>query len=556
MRNRNPTATRRDRYRELDHPRPANVRTVRRPTEGASPAMPSRALVWFRRDLRTADHPALLAALAAADQVVPVFVVDRTLLEGRTTGPNRRAFLRAALQSLARDLEALGGRLLLREGDPVTVIPALARQAAADAVYCSREHTPYARRRDTAVEQALRTDGRTLHALPGVYLSAFDELSTNEGTPFRVFAPFARAARAAAWDDPLPAPTQVPVPDQADAPGLWTTGPADPGDGLRSPTGGPGPGPGGSGAPRGGTSAKSDGFGVDGAVEITPPAPAAALERLRWFVARRVDGYARARNFMGTDGTSRLSPYLRFGLVSPRQVAAAVASVPGARGGGRRTAEHPGRAGDRETFVNELLWRDFYGYVLYHRPESAWEHMRPELARFRFEDDPEGLAAWQQGRTGYPLVDAGMRQLTGQGWVHNRARMVVASFLTKHLLVDWREGARFFLQHLLDGDLPSNNGGWQWVAGTGADAAPYYRVFNPVTQAEKFDPAGDYIRRWVPELAKLQVPAIFAPWQTSRADLEAAGVRLGADYPRPIVDHATARTRALARFEAARSRVS
>jgi deoxyribodipyrimidine photo-lyase len=181
--------------------------------------------------------------------------------------------------------------------------------------------------------------------------------------------------------------------------------------------------------------------------------------------------------------------------------------------------------------------------------------MRPELARFRFEDDPEGLAAWQQGRTGYPLVDAGMRQLTGQGWVHNRARMVVASFLTKHLLVDWREGARFFLQHLLDGDLPSNNGGWQWVAGTGADA-PYYRVFNPVTQAEKFDPAGDYIRRWVPELAKLQVPAIFAPWQASRADLEAAGVRLGADYPRPIVDHATARTRALARFEAARSRVS
>jgi deoxyribodipyrimidine photo-lyase len=529
--------------------------------------MPSRAVVWFRRDLRTADHPALLAALAAADQVVPVFVVDRTLLEGRASGPNRRAFLHGALRALARDLEALGGRLLLREGDPVTVIPALARQAAADAVYCSREHTPYARRRDSAVERALRADGRTLHPLPGVYLSDFDELRTTDGRPFRVYSPFARAAKTAAWDDPLPAPARVVVPDGAGElwatgpsgsgnGGLWTANPPSPGVGLRSPTGGPGPGSGGSGASRGGTDAGPGGFGLDGAVEITPPDPAAALERLGWFVERRVDGYARGRNFMAADRTSRLSPYLRFGLVSPRQVAAAVARVPGVMGGGRRGAEHPRRAGDRETFVNELLWRDFYGYVLYHRPESAWEHMRPELAHFEFEDDPDGLAAWQEGRTGYPLVDAGMRQLTGQGWVHNRARMVVASFLTKHLLVDWREGARFFLQHLMDGDLPANNGGWQWVAGTGADAAPYYRIFNPVTQAAKFDPAGDYIRRWVPELAKLEPPAVFAPWQASPADLEAAGVRLGADYPHPIVDHTTARNRALARSREASARRS
>jgi deoxyribodipyrimidine photo-lyase len=527
--------------------------------------MPSRAVVWFRRDLRTADHPALLAALAAADQVVPVFVVDRTLLHGRTSGPNRRAFLHGALQALARDLEALGGRLLLREGDPVTVIPALARLAAADAVYCSREYTPYARRRDTAVERALRADGRTLHAMPGVYLSDFDELSTAEGTPFRIHAPFARAAKAAAWDDPLPAPTRVPVPDETGAPGLWTTGATLPVNGLRSPTGGPGPGPGGSGAPRGGTETGPSGlvlgtgpggFGLGGAVEITPPDPAAALERLRWFMVRRVDGYARARNFMGADGTSRLSPYLRFGLVSPRQVAVAVARVPGAMGGGRRSGEHPRRAGDRETFINELLWRDFYGYVLYHQPESAWEHMRPAFAHFHFEDDPDGLAAWREGRTGYPLVDAAMRQLTGQGWVHNRARMVVASFLTKHLLVDWREGARFYLQHLMDGDLPANNGGWQWVAGTGTDAAPFYRIFNPVAQAETFDPAGDYIRRWVPELAKLEPPAVFAPWQAGPADLEAAGVHLGTDYPHPIVDHRRARDRALARFQEASARRS
>ena len=472
--------------------------------------MPSRAVVWFRRDLRVADHPALRAALDAADQVVPVFVVDRALLDGRASGPNRRAFLHGALRALARDLEAAGGRLLVLEGDPVRLVPALARELAADAVYCLREHTPYARRRDAAVERALRADGRALHALPGVYLSDFDELRPTAGDPFRVFSPFARAARAAAWDDPLPAPARVPVPDEP--------------------------------APAG---AVLDRFDLDGAVEITPPDPAAALERLRWFVDRRVDGYARARNLMGRDGTSRLSPYLRFGLVSPRQVAAAVAGHGPRRGGG----------GGRETFVNELLWRDFYAYLLHHRPESAWEHMRPEFTRFEFEDDPEGLAAWREGRTGYPLVDAGMRQLTGQGWVHNRARMVVASFLTKHLLVDWREGARCFLQHLVDGDLASNNGGWQWVAGSGVDAAPYYRIFNPVTQAERFDPDGDYIRRWVPELAKLGPPAIFAPWRADPADLEAAGVRLGADYPHPIVDHAAARGRALARFQEATARV-
>jgi deoxyribodipyrimidine photo-lyase len=476
--------------------------------------MASRAVVWFRRDLRVADHPALLAALDAADQVVPVFVVDRDLLDGGPSGPNRRAFLHGALQALARDLEALGGRLLVLEGDPVTVIPALARQAAADTVWCSREHTPYARRRDTAVERALRADGRALHPMPGVYLSDFDELRTTDGNPFRVYSPFARAAKAAAWDDPLPTPSRVPFPEDLTTGGL-----------------GAGPGV----------------FDLDGAVEITPPDPAVALERLRWFVDQRVDRYGRARNFLGTDGTSRLSPYLRFGLVSPRQVAAAT----GRRG---RAGEHPRKAGDRETFVNELLWRDFYGYVLYHQPESAWEHMRPEFARFGFEDDPEGLAAWREGRTGYPLVDAGMRQLTGQGWAHNRARMVVASFLTKHLLVDWREGASFFLQHLMDGDLPSNNGGWQWVAGTGTDAAPYYRIFNPVTQAGKFDPDGDYIRRWVPELSKLQPPAIFAPWTATPGDLQAAGVRLGVDYPHPIVDHMTARNRALARYQEASAR--
>ena len=276
---------------------------------------------------------------------------------------------------------------------------------------------------------------------PNRRLSDFDEIRKADGDPYRIYSPFARAAKAAAWDDPLPAPRRVRVPEDLGPAGRWMAGDTGPG-----------------------------GFEVDGAVGITPPDPTSALERLRWFAERRV-------------------------------------------GRGGRAAAHPRRAGNRETFVNELLWRDFYGYVLHHQPESAWEHMRPEFARFEFEDDPEGLAAW-------------------------------------------REGARFFLQHLVDGDLPSNNGGWQWVAGTGTDAAPFYRIFNPVTQAEKFDPDGDYIRRWVPELSKLDPPAIFAPWRATPADLEKAGVRLGPDYPHPIVDHITARDRALARFQESTSRRS
>jgi deoxyribodipyrimidine photo-lyase len=366
-----------------------------------------------------------------------------------------------------------------------------------------RRWTPPTRWCDAAVAKALAADGRRLHALPGLYLTDFDEVRRADGDPYRVFTPFARAARTTPWDDPIPAPRHVRVPGPGEE--LWTAG---------SPIGGPGTG----------------GSGCDVADPVVGPG------RLREFVDRRVEGYGGERNVLAAGGTSRLSPYLRFGLVSPRQVAAAVG---GGHGRGR---------GGRAIFLDELLWRDFFAYVLHHRPDSAWEPMRPELAAFRYEHDEEDLAAWREGRTGYPLVDAGMRQLTGEGWVHNRARMVVASFLTKDLVADWREGATFFLQHPVDGDLASNNGNWQWVAGTGTDAVPYQRIFNPVAQSERFDPAGDYIRRWVPELAGLAPPAIFAPWRADPAALRAAGVSLGVDYPHPVIDHATARDRALARF--------
>ena len=443
--------------------------------------MSRRAIVWYRRDLRVADLPALHGALDAADEVACLFVLDRRLLGGAGSGASKRAFLYGALAALDRDLRALDARLAVREGDPARVLPELAAELGAGEVHCSREYTPWAKRRDSAVAGALEAKGMRLRQHPGLYLSDLDAVRTGDGGPFKVYTPFAKAARALGWDDPLPAPARIPSPGRV---------------------------PGGTGLP-----AKA-GFDLDGAVGAFPPDPSSALERLRWFARGPVRDYADRRDQLGADGTSKLSAYLRLGLLSPRQVVAALPA------GGR------GRA----AYVGELLWRDFYAAVLHHWPDSAWDDFRPEFGALKWEHDPDGLAAWREGRTGYPLVDAGMRQLVATGWMHNRARMVSASFLTKHLLVDWREGARFFLEHLVDGDLAANNGGWQWVAGSGTDAQPSYRVFNPTRQAERFDPDGAYIRRWLPELA------------TGRGG-----------YPAPIVDHDEARTRALARFEAVKS---
>lgn len=454
------------------------------------------SILWFRRDLRLGDQPALLAArddVGREGSVLPVFVLDPRIWG--PSGPPRRQFL---LDCLAELDGALNGALVLRSGDPTGVVPELAREVEAASVHVSTDAGPYGRQRDVAVEQALRDvplvrTGSPYAVTPGRVLK-------DDGTPFRVFSPFARAWRAHGWHAPAPRPRRAP----------WTTG-------VRSEDPPP---------PQ------------DVDARLPPAGEAAGLAAWRRFRDERLLGYQDVRNLPGTDGTSRLSAYLKYGCVHPRTLLADLAD---------REVRERAREGV-ETFENELAWRDFYADVLWHRPETHKQSFNPQMAGLRYDTDREAderFAAWAEGRTGFPIVDAGMRQLLGEAWVHNRVRMIVASFLTKDLHVEWWRGARYFLQHLVDGDLASNNHGWQWVAGTGTDPSPYYRVFNPITQGKKFDPDGEYVRRWVPELRDLPAKHVHEPWTAPD------GIPDG--YPEPIVDHAAERQVALQRYEQVRT---
>jgi deoxyribodipyrimidine photo-lyase len=451
------------------------------------------SLLWFRRDLRLGDHPALLAAWDAAGpdgDVVPVFVLDPALWE--PAGRPRRAFL---LDCLADLREATGGALVLRHGDPARLVPDLVRETGADAVHISADAGPYGRRRDAAVEPALGDVPLVRTGSP--YAVTPGRVTKDDGTPFKVFSPFARAWRAHGWRAPARTPDEVP----------WRGG-------VRSdelPT-------------------RPDLAGV--ALPVAGEAAAhAAWDRFR---EERLAGYAEARDLPATDGTSRLSVHLKYGTIHPRTVLADLA--------GRPDDEAVRR------FTDELAWREFYADVLWHRPDSAREYLNPQLRGLGYDDGPhaeELVRAWRHGRTGFPIVDAGMRQLLGEAWMHNRVRMVVASFLVKDLHQEWTLGARWFLQHLVDGDLASNNHGWQWVAGSGTDASPYYRIFNPITQGKKFDPDGSYVRRWVPELRGLDARYVHEPWTAP------GGIPDG--YPAPVVDHAHERRVALDRYERVRA---
>jgi deoxyribodipyrimidine photo-lyase len=446
-------------------------------------------VTWFRRDLRLADHPALCAA-AADDEVVGLFVIDPRLWDA--AGPVRRAWVAASVRALQ---DATGGALVVRVGDPATVVPEVARDAGAKAVHVTAEQTPAGRARDARVAAALaghgivgRPDGTPYAVAPGSVL-------TQSGTAYQVFTPFARAWREHGWDDPVPAPEVS-----------WRR-------------------------LRGDARATAR---LDAALAEAPPGlpeagEAAAGARWRGFLDRDLDDYDVSRDLPAADRTSRMSPYLKVGAVHPRQLLADL-----------RSRRGPGV----ERFVTELAWREFYADVLWHRPESAWTDLRPLAIPYDAPGDELGdaLDAWRTGHTGYPLVDAGMRQLRHEGWMHNRVRMVTASFLTKDLHAWWPVGARHFLDHLVDGDLASNNHGWQWVAGTGTDAAPYFRVFNPVSQGKRLDPDGAYVRRWVPELAHLAGAAAHEPWR--HADGYARG------YPQRIVDHDVERQVALGRYAA------
>ena len=467
------------------------------------------AIWWVRRDLRLADNQALAGALAQGGGLVPAFVLDPALLGSSYVGDKRVASLFGSLRCLDEALRARGSRLVVRRGEPRAELAALLEATGAAGVWAEEDVSPYARRRDAAVADALPlhlTGGLTVHP-PGAVRKA-------DGDPYVVYTPFKgrwKALPRPAEGDLLPAPRSLPAVSDV--------------EGVAIPE-----------APA-----------LPPAVPF-PPGEDEARRRLDEFAGGEgaaVYRYARERDRLDREGTSRLSPYLRFGLVSARQaVVSALAAAEAAGGEDERQGA--------ETWLDELIWREFYLQILYHFPRVRGTSFRAQYEGIAWENDAGAFDAWCQGRTGYPVVDAAMRQLVRCGWMHNRARMIVASFLVKDLLVDWRWGERFFMQHLVDGDPAANNGGWQWTAGTGTDAAPYFRIFNPVLQGKKHDPEGAFVRRWMPELEGVPDRYVHAPWQMPAAVQREAGCVIGEDYPAPVIDHGWARERTLAAYARAR----
>jgi deoxyribodipyrimidine photo-lyase len=466
----------------------------------------SVAVVWLRRNLRLDDNRVLDAALRAADAVVPVFVLDDHYLADDFSPP-RLAFLAGSLKELATALESKGGRLIVRKGPAEEALLALCRETGADAVFTHADHEPHGKALHEEARRALAAQGTAFHAVEDLLLLPPGQLSTQDGKPFTVYTPFSRRWLEADKPAPVPEPARVPVPDAVLSP-TFRSIPLEKPRGLRE-TG-----------PR-----------------ASPEAGALAARRT-WdaFRASALFRYAEERDRPDLAGTSRLSPHLRFGTIGIRRVLAEARA-------GWKDASLEGRRGI-ETFVKELAWREFYAGILHAFPRVLTENFRKDFDAFPWISGDEAerrFAAWAGGQTGYPIVDAGMRQLLAEGWMHNRVRMVVASFLTKDLLVDWRRGEAFFRRHLADGDPASNNGGWQWAAGSGTDAQPFFRIFNPVLQGRKFDPDAVYVKKWVPELAAVAAsPAdLHAPWTLAEPP---------AVYPVPIVDHADAKVAALAAF--------
>ena len=465
-----------------------------------------RVIHWFRSDLRLADNTALAAASRWADALVPLFVLDDTLLEQHREAYPRLRFLHACLDDLAGALEAAGSRLIVVRGTPHRCVPAVARTCKASLVTWNRDYGPYAGDRDQAVRAALERDGVEVRTYKDRVVFEVGEIRTVGGGTYSVYTHFRRAWWQRYRTKPshtVPAPALPPcIPEAASHATLSPRGRDLGADRTDIPRGGAGP----------------------------------ARERLDAFLGGPAHRYHIDRELPAVAGTSRLSPYLRFGAVSVRECL---------RAGLALAAADPAAEEGVRAWIDELVWREFYHAILDAYPRVLRGPFREAFDRLEWDDDPARLQAWQAGMTGYPLVDAGMRELAATGWMHNRARMVVASFLTKDLHIDWRAGERWFMRRLVDGDPASNNGGWQWAASTGTDAQPYFRIFNPTSQGERFDPGGEYVRRWVPELEGLADKAIHRPWTVSPGP--------GA-YPAPIVDHARERAVALARFRAVRDR--
>jgi deoxyribodipyrimidine photo-lyase len=501
-------------------------------------------LVWFRRDLRVDDHAALHHALAACRRVHCAFVFDRDILERLPGRADRRVeFIREALREVDATLRTLGGALLVVHDRAIDAIPALAARLGVGTVFAARDYEPYAVRRDATVDARLRADARALRLFKDQVIFETDEVMTGAGRPFSVFTPYRNA-----WMRRLDAEGSEDQPGtplaarsvRESARGRLAHPPA----GLRAADA---HGPLGSEPIDGVPPLEAIGFQATDLPALRIPTGASGGAALLEQFLPRIGRYREARDYPALRGPSYLSVHLRFGTVSVRTLVREALRV---------IRTDPPAAEGARTWLSELVWRDFYAQVLHHHPRVETRSFRPEYDAIRWEEGERAdalFAAWCEARTGYPLVDAAIRQIRSSGYMHNRLRMVVASFLCKDLGVDWRRGERFFADHLNDFDLTSNNGGWQWAASSGCDAQPWFRIFNPVTQSEKFDPKGAFIRRYLPELANYPDRQIHAPWLVPAQDQQRYGAVIGRDYPGPIVDHAQARARTLERYAVVKS---
>lgn len=465
-----------------------------------------RALVWFRKDLRLQDNPALEAALKSGKKIIPVFIWNKEEGGQWSPGAASRWWLHYSLKSLGESIEKWGGSLVVREGKAEEILPDLVKKLDAEALYFGRTYDPAGRSTEQAVEKVLATQKVLIESFNTSLLKEPWEIQNGSGRPFQVFTPYWRKSRDGIYKEPSIyslnnlsfsqiSASSVPLDELALLPSHdWH-------------------------------------MKLDQHWEVSEEAAHRLIQRTAEEITQ---SYATARNIPSVDGTSRLSPYLAWGIVSPRQICQAVL-----------TADNEGGHRGENKYLVEIGWREFSYHLLYHFPQIPDNPLRQKYAAFPWLNDEKSLRAWQFGKTGYPMVDAGMRQLYETGWMHNRVRMVVASFLVKHLLLSWKEGARWFWDTLVDADLASNTQGWQWAAGCGADAAPYFRIFNPITQGEKFDGKGEYARKWIPSLKELPSKWIFKPWEAPPDLLLVSDVFLGNNYPHPCVDHKEGRARAL-----------
>lgn len=467
-------------------------------------------LLWFRQDLRLSDNPALHAAIQRGAAVIPVYIWAPDEESAWSPGGAGRWWLHHSLRSLAEALKKKGNDLIFRRGLSEGTLLELAAACDAGAVFWNRRYEPEIMGRDAALKDALRARGLEARSFNSALLFEPWELRTKTESPYKVFTPFWKAClqRADPGSD-LPAPRQIPAAAQRMA-----------GLALQD------------------LELESKIDWASGMREAWLPGELGAQRELGRFISEAMPDYPEARDRPACAATSRLSPHLHFGEIGPRQIFNAIQHA-------AARDRRPGAQRGAEAFLRELGWREFAYHLLYHFPFTVDRPLRPEFQKFPWRREEKSFRSWCRGRTGYPLVDAGMRELWTTGWMHNRVRMIAASFLVKDLLISWQEGARWFWDTLVDADLANNSLGWQWTAGCGADAAPYFRIFNPVTQGEKFDPEGSYVRRWLPELGRVPVKWIYRPWEAPEEVLKNAGVVLGKDYPRPIVDHGEARILAL-----------